>query len=240
MASCLYARLSGKTRGFRFDGILLRETRAFGHNAAMTLNGKIRAIPSPILCAVLLCSCATAPKHHSYRDTGGLTIGKTTPAECRELFGQPRETRDETSAGGSFEIFRYVELADRNAQGNARTLVVEFKNGVLNGFASASSFAEDRSTFPVTNVAKIKFAKSTKAEVEQLLGKPDGKVRCPTKLFRDRDSETDGLEAWIYHELQPVPLFGPKRGKRTYIGATCAVVFDVDGLVTDIAQSSVH
>jgi hypothetical protein len=218
---------------------MLRKGLAFGHNAAMTLNGKVRTTAS-ILCLVTLCACATAPKHRSYRKTDGLTIGKTTPAECREMFGQPRETRDETSAGGAFEILRYVESADRNAHGNARTLVVEFKDGVLNGFTSASSFAEDRSTFSVTNVAKIKFAKSTKQEVEKLLGTPDGRVRCPTKLFRDRDSESDGLEAWIYHDLQPVPLFGPQRGKRLYTGATCAVVFDVNGVVTDIAQSSVH
>jgi hypothetical protein len=195
---------------------------------------------TPLLAIVSLAACATTSKHQSYRDTAGLKIGKTTPNECRRMFGQPKETRDETSAGGSFESFRYIEFGERNAHGNARTLVVEFKEGVLNGYTSASSFPEDRSTFSITNIAKIKFGATTKDEVRQLLGKPDGMVHCPTKLFRDADSDSAGLETWIYHDLQPVALFGPRRARRVYNGSTCAIVFDVNGVVTDIAQSSAH
>src|SRR3954470_6351848 len=119
------------------------------------MNAVLFRMVGPLLVLVALSACATGPTHRAYTDTTGLVIGKTTPAECKAMYGEPKETQDQTNAEGESETFTFVKATDRDAQWYARALSVEFKNGVLNGFTKGSSFHADRSTFAATNVAKI-------------------------------------------------------------------------------------
>jgi len=192
-----------------------------------------------VLASLTLASCATGPQHRSYTDTTGLTIGKTTPDECREIFGQPKDTWDDTSGDGAFEIRRYVQLEEHDAKAFTRSLFVEFKDGVLNGYYSGSSFRKDRSTFSITNVGKIKWATSTKDDVRLLLGDPQGVIRCPTRLLKGADCKSTGRETWIYQDLQATPLFG-LHIKRIFNGVTCQIVFDATHRVIDIVQTGAY
>ena len=152
------------------------------------------------------------------------------------MYGEPKETQDQTNAEGQTETFAYVKATDSDAQWYVRALFVEFKDGVLNGFWRGSSFHSDRSTFAVTNMAKIEFATSTKDEVRELLGNPHGTMRCPSKLV-GVDCKLTGREIWFYADLHPVPLL--RRGiKRFFNGSICQIVFDKHNLVIDIAQTS--
>ena len=209
----------------------------------MAKHNRFLALISAIAAALLLTGCATtskktASRKHSYTDIGALIIGKTTPAECRAMFGDPKSTRTETGGEGKFELYRYAQLVRGPSKGFARILLVEFKDGTLNGFAAASSFPEDRSTFPTANLPKVEFATSTKVEVQQLLGKPQGRMRCPTKLFGGASRcKASGREMWIYEDFHPVrlPLSGGER--RTFTGSGALIVFDDHNLVTDISSS---
>ena len=183
-----------------------------------------------------VCACATGPTHRTYTDTTGLLIGKTTPAECKAMFGEPKETANQTNGEGDVETFRYVKGTDSDAEWYARVLQLEFKDGVLNGFSTGSSFRADRSTFVVTNVAKIEFATSTKDEVRQLLGDPHGVFRCPSRMAGG-DCKFTGREIWLYADLHPVSLL--RRGpKHFFNGSVCRIVFDNHNLVIDISQRS--
>ena len=154
------------------------------------------------------------------------------------MFGPPKETIDQTNAGGQSEILKFKKAADTDRKGYGRLLVVEFKEGVLNGFTSGSSFRNDRSTFAATNLAKIEFAKTTKEQVRELLGNPNGILRCPTRLATSVNGSVAGREIWIYKELQPVTVLRPTI-RRIYNGSICEIVFDKRDLVVDMGQSSV-
>jgi hypothetical protein len=193
---------------------------------------------SSFLCIIALCGCATMSQKHSYSDTNSLVFGKTTPAECRAFFGDPKETDLQTNPEGKIETYRYFEKTDRWGKGVARLLAIEFRDGVLNGYAFLSSFAEDRTTFAVTNLAGVEWAASTREEVSQLLGKPQGKARCPTRLFPGLDRcKATGREIWFYANLEPVPLLTPGRLKRIFAGDICTITFDEHSLVTDISKT---
>lgn len=196
----------------------------------------IRLFSFPLL-VCLLSACATGPQRHSFTDTAPLVLGKTTPEECRVLFGDPRSTRAETGGEGRIEFYRYIRTSDRGAKAFSRALYVEFKDGVLNGYFSASSFPSDRSSFSTANLAKIEWAASTKDEVLQLLGKPAGTIRCPTTLWGGSKCKRTGREIWVYEDLHPVPLLGPPRVKNAFSGSAVLIVFDEHNLVTDMTSS---
>src|SRR5438045_4073014 len=134
---------------------------------------------------MLLCACATVPQKRPLSDTSALVLGKTTAEECRAIFGEPKESDIQNGSSGKIEILRYLDKAERWGKESARLLIAEFKDGALNGYAFGSSFAEDKTSFAVTNIAKIEWAASAKEDVLALLGPPHGKARCPTRVWRD-------------------------------------------------------
>jgi hypothetical protein len=201
------------------------------------MNGVLFRIFGLSLALIAFSACTTAPAHRAYTDTTGLIIGKTTPADCKAMYGEPKETKNQTNAEGQSETYVYVKATDSDAQWYARALFVEFKDGVLNGYWRGSSFHADRSTFAVTNVAKIEFATSTKDEVRQLLGNPHGTMRCPSKLAANVNCKRTGREIWMYADLHPVPLL-PRGFKHYFSGSICEIVFDNHNMVIDMAQTS--
>jgi hypothetical protein len=202
---------------------------------AMTLSVFTR-LTSVALLLVFFSACATTPQKHALSDTPLLVLGKTTPAECRATFGEPQENDVQNGSDGKFENWRYVEKFDRWGKRFMRLLLVEFKDGVLNGYAFGSSFAEDHTTFAVTNLDKIEWAASTQDEVSQLLGKPQGKLQCPTRIFNATCKAT-GQQIWVYLNFNPVRLMTPGRVKRLFVGDICTITFDNHGLVTNLKKT---
>jgi hypothetical protein len=200
-------------------------------------NGSCLRIFTAFAALIALCACATTPQHHAYSDTSGLALGKTTVSEARSVYGEPTENDIQNGADGKVETFRYVQMAERWGKGCGRLLDLEFKDGVLNGYVFGSSFAEDKTSFAITNVAKIEWAASTKEEVAQLLGQPQGRIHCPTRLFGGSRCKITGREIWVYVNFDPVPLLTPGRVKRVLVGDICTITFDQHGLVTDISKT---
>jgi hypothetical protein len=195
----------------------------------------IRIFSLTILC-VTLGGCATAPKFRAFSDTTLLAIGKTTPEECRKIYGNPTEADIQSGPDGTFEIYRYRQKAERWGSNCSRVLAIEFKSGALNGYFFGSSYPEDRTTFAVTNIAKIEWAASTKDEVTQLLGKPSGTLRCPSHFTIGDRCKLTGREIWVYLNFEPVPLLTPGRLKPLFMGDVCTITFDERGFVTDITK----
>jgi hypothetical protein len=200
-------------------------------------NGMLNRLFSFPLLVCLLSACATGPQRHSFTDTAALVLGKTTPEECRVLFGDPKSTHADTGGEGRTETYLYIRTSNRGSRTFARALSVEFKDGALNGYFSSSSFPADRSTFSSANLAKIKWAASTKDEVLNLLGKPAGTSRCPTTLWIGSKCKRTGREIWVYEDLHPVPLLGPPLIKNAFTGSVVLLVFDEHNLVTDMTSS---
>src|SRR5437870_8737719 len=101
----------------------LRETSVREIMSAL-MNPVLLRMVGSVLTLVALSACATAPAHRAYTDTTGLVLGKTTPAECKAMFGEPKEKQDQTNAEGQSEIFVFVKATDRDAQWYARALFV--------------------------------------------------------------------------------------------------------------------
>lgn len=219
------------------DEMKLREIQRLSITSRVTNNGALARIITPILVLITFCACATPPQRHAYSDTGSLALGKTTASECRALFGNPTETDIQTGADGKLEIFRYFQKSERWAQERGRFLIIEFKEGLLNGYVFGSSYAEDKTSFAVTNIAKIEWAASKRDDVSELLGKPQGKVLCPTGLFNGSRCKATGREIWVYANLEPNPLLTPRRVKRVFIGDICTITFDEHGFVIDISKT---
>jgi hypothetical protein len=185
----------------------------------------------------LLCACATTPQKHAFSDTSSLILGKTTPAECKSLFGEPKESDIKNSSNGKIEVYRYLDRAERWGKLCGRALILEFKSDVLNGYLFASSFEEDRTTFAVTNITKIEWAASAREDVAQILGKPHGKFRCPTTIIAQDRCRSPDREVWFYANFQPVPLMTPIHRKMLFAGETAAITFDEHGIVIEVNKS---
>jgi hypothetical protein len=202
---------------------------------------KIAAL-SCIISVLAFSGCATtseksSSKKHSFTDTSALVLGKTTPDECRALYGEPQAKSSQTGGDGAFELYRYTQVVRGPTKGFARALLAEFKDGVLNAYASGSSFPEDRATFSVANISKIEYATSTKDQVRSVLGKPHGILRCPTKLFGGSTAcKPSSREIWVYEDYRSVNLSAPHT-RQMFTGAVVRIVFDEHNLVTDITSS---
>jgi hypothetical protein len=199
------------------------------------MNGPFIRIFTFFAVIVFFSGCATTPQHHAYSDTSALVIGKTTPAECRAIYGEPKETDVKTGATGRFEIYRYGDVAERWGKACVRILATEFKDGTLNGYAFASSFPEDHTGFSATNFTKIEWAVSTRDEVQQLLGKPNGRSLCPTMLFAENCKLT-GREIWLYANIEPYPLLAPMNTRFTFPIEVSTIIFDQYGIAMDITK----
>jgi hypothetical protein len=183
----------------------------------------------------LISGCATTQQHRAYSDTSALVLGKTTIAECRVLYGEPKETDSQSSAGGRTEVFRYGEASERWTKMCVRLLAVEFKDGILNGFVFVSSYPEDRTSYALTNLTQVEWGVSTKDEVTELLGKPHGRFLCPTTLF-DGNCKITGREVWVFTNLQPIPILTSAGHMFSLPIDLTTITFDQHGLAMDITK----
>lgn len=184
--------------------------------------------------------CATTtPFDLSAEKAEQLEIGTFKRDDCEKLFGTPGTKQTLSGPNGNYDIWIYRFVAERSGMGRMKALIVEFKEGALNGYIFLSSFEGDRSTFAKTNMAKLVFAGSTKEQVQTLLGKPAGKVRCPTEI--DLLKSTCGFpdrEFWMYADFNAVALLFPRRGQANWAGTVSTITFDEYGLVNNVTTAT--
>ncbi len=103
-------------------------------------------------------------------------------------------------------------------------MALEFKDGLLNGYVYYSSFDEDRTKVPRSNIDGIIIGKSTKDDILTLFGKPHGKILCPTTFSNLKVKCDKATEIWLWNQLE--------RGYKMM-----AVSFNKDGEVIDLEMT---
>jgi hypothetical protein len=172
--------------------------------------------------ACLLCGCASIGHDFKYQNTSLLELKQTHRSDCEAMFGKPTSVQVKNSNDGRFESLDYlwahavVVSSDRS-----RRLRLEFRDGVLNAYLYASNFEQDKSSANVIRLKEIIPGKAKKEDVLRIVGKPFGKVLCPSSFFKSYCQ--DGTEAWLWSEMARGDGSKPQ---------VMLVFFDQDGVVT--------
>jgi hypothetical protein len=202
--------------------------------------GAILAPLAATLLAVVVTGCASTGHSFNYAAADSLELGQMRSSEYRNVFGEkPSAIGSQSTSDGKFEIARYTYAYADMGNAEARTLVLEFKNGDLNAYQHLSSFTKDKTTAAVENADQVKNGISTKNDVLDILGKPNGKARCPSVLddFKGRCSK--GVEVWSWMAMKKLSTFGSAYGGARPKVNMVFVIFDANGVVaeTEISQT---
>ncbi|MBI4775071.1 MAG: outer membrane protein assembly factor BamE [Deltaproteobacteria bacterium] len=170
--------------------------------------------------ALMFMACA-APSRISKAAVDQFTLGETTMDEIKGVYGTQDLTHElYTPETGLTKIsYAYRDPSDNACQPDVYAIQQVdffFKKEVLYGVQYMSSTALDCTKFDDSKVSEIQVGKTTKDEIKDWFGSPDG------KFF------TDGPEpVWRYLYVQK------KTHKREYDHQVLDVYFDEKGVVDD-------
>jgi hypothetical protein len=152
----------------------------------------------------LLSSCATFGTAFNLQESDKLQLGKTQTSDAVSLFGKPYSTDKKSNADGNYEIFAYNYAQNSFGTIGIKLMALEFKEGKLNGYFFTSSFKSDKTQFDlkITDSLKAGIGHLTQEDVLAAIGKPNGKVMCPTTLsdFKKRCAKGTETWAWLMNE----------------------------------------
>ena len=165
---------------------------------------KIRRMFAVLLMATsmsFLCSCFTVGTKFTLPDAEKLQLGKLQPADCLSLFGKPTATASQTTTDANYVFYRYEDSLVRALSVSERALVLEFKDGKLNGYFYWSSFNKDKTKVDMKNVDKLKagVGKLTEGDVLAVVGKPNLKAFCPTFIDELKQDCGTNKEVWGWY-----------------------------------------
>lgn len=188
---------------------------------------------------LLLTGCATKVGYpFNYAVTPALAPGKLQVLDCLSTFGDNPVARDEsTTMAGQFEMVRYVYGESKGGTARVHSVVLEFKNTLLNAFIYVSSFEGETNSVPLDKVDKIVNRVSTKAEVLKALGKPNGQARCPSMLVEFQQKCENCVEIWSWESLSTFSTSTTSkrgRGKNKPSIKSIYIAFDQAGVVSQI------
>ena len=182
---------------------------------------------------IFLCSCASfGPNFHP--NPTALKLGQLKSSEYIKLFGEPNGTQYKTTLDGKYEIANYQYTQNTLGTVSSRVLVLEFKNGVLNGYEFASSFDEDKTKADLQSVDHLRdgIGKLSHDDVIKALGEPDGKSLCPSTLSDYKDKCAKGTEIWAWFITEKL-----KFGFSNHVDekeTDVYIIFDVNGKIADV------
>ena len=165
-------------------------------------------------------------------DPQTLIVGKATASDVTRVMGAPRQTGEALKNDQKIKIARYV-YATTGGESlypgvvPARAMVFSTFNDVLVGQEFVSSFKVDATEFDESKLKDIVKGKTTRAELEGLLGKPSGEVIYPIiKKVGDR--------AYVYgYTHAKGTAFNMK-----FYAKTLVVSLDSSDIVSDVEYSS--
>ncbi|MCR5883869.1 hypothetical protein LRS03_13795 [Rhizobacter sp. J219] len=165
-------------------------------------------------------------------DPGALEVGKSTSAQVTQVMGPAPQTGESLRNGEKLKVHRYA-YAEGAGTGKypgvvpARAIVFLTHNDLLVAEEFVSSFPTDATDFDDSKVASIVKGKSTRSEVNALLGKPNGKGVYPF-------IKTKGESADIYsYSHAKGSVFNMKFYSKNLI-----VSYDAKGTVSDVEYTS--
>ena len=174
--------------------------------------------------ALALAACADGfarPKPEALR------LGDTTQAEVIERLGAPtvRETIERNGQPLAFLAYVYTTEAERNHGDRgviaSRSLYLFFHDDRLVGHEFRSTIETDHTDFDSRKARAIVKGKSTRVDVEQLLGRPAGVLTYPVVA-------KSIAQAWVYGYAQDrrIPFGQPIKFTKSLV-----VTFDDRGTV---------
>jgi hypothetical protein len=184
---------------------------------------------------VFLCSCASIGTNFSPKPDV-LKLGQLKSSEYVQYFGKPEVVQTKVNADGHYEVAQYAFLQNNFGTVSGRVLLLEFKNGVLNGYGFLSSFDEDKSKADLAGIDQVRngIGKSSQSDVLAILGQPGGKVYCPTTLKDFKDRCGKGTEIWGWFAAGKISIGFGMPGQTSVKTTDIYVVFDASGKVTDV------
>lgn len=177
----------------------------------------------------LLAGACAGQKELTRPEPGTLQLGKTTEAEIRSRFGEPRGVATRLVNEVPVKTFSYSH-ADSPVDVSVvpvRVMVVMFTDDVLVGYHYLSSFAADATDFDETRVGRIRRGQTTARQVLELMGQPGGEYIPPLARVR-------GGRAYVYGYSRTENVAGGKLATKT---KTLVVNFDPTGVVFDVDLS---
>jgi hypothetical protein len=148
---------------------------------------------------IFLCSCASnVGTRFSMPDVDKLQFGKMQTSDASTLFGKPNSTKINVTPDGNYEFYKYDNAKVGLIYVSERVLLLEFKDGKLNGYYSWSSFNEDKTKLDLKNLGKLRagLGKLTKDDVLQMVGKPNSKALCPSMIDEFKEKCAKNIEVW--------------------------------------------
>jgi hypothetical protein len=191
--------------------------------------------------ATVFSGCASLGHSFNSKVAQQLDFGSVQTSNYRSVLGEnPTATEQRSTPGGKFEIVRYTNAFGALGTASARVLLLEFKEDKLNAFMYLSSFAEDQTHTPADNVNQISSHVSTKTDVLNILGKPNGKAHCPSNLEDFKDKCEKCVEVWKWNSISSHSTLGSAYGGQKLSTKSVSIGFDKDGVVSEINTASVN
>jgi len=192
----------------------------------------------PLALAVsMLCGCASVGRDFKHQNTASLALGETRSSDYQTLFGKPNSVEVKDTADGKFELIRYLYAYADMGSARTRLLDLEFRDSLLNSYHYMSSFDKDKTVMNADQLQGIQRGTSKKSDVLQLLGKPHGMARCPSHDADFKDRCAKGAEVWLWTVVGKVSTFGAAYGGDQVEIQNIFVVFDNEGVVTEVETS---
>lgn len=183
-----------------------------------------------LMLAVFLAGCAGTDFKRP--EPTALVVGQSKVADVTRVMGAPIQSGEAVKNNEKIRTWRYA-YAEGAGTGRypgvvpARAMVFSTHNDLLVGKEFVSSFPNDATEFDETRVPAIIKGKSTCAEVESLLGKPNGEAIYP--LIKDK--QQSGVVYSYSHAKGSV--FNMK-----FYSKALVVAFDARDIVTDVEFAS--
>ena len=175
--------------------------------------------------------CASGGTQFDYQNLPSLELGKTSSKDSVSMFGEATNVEVKQNSDGEFQLLRYVYVHANIGTAKERTLILEFRDGLLNAYSYASSFKEDQTLVDAGQLSEVERGTTRGRDMEDLLGRPNGKARCPSESFKIWCAV--GTEVWVWRSMNRLSTFGSVfTGIQTETN-TVFVVLDNEGLVID-------
>ena len=178
--------------------------------------------------ALMLSGCAGS--NFVRPDPSRLTLGKTTQADVVRDFGAPWRQGQGLKNGQTVSTLSYAYAEAGGAPYRpgvtpARAQVFHFHNNLLVGHEFASSWAADHTDFDDTKVDQIAKGRTTRDEVQRMIGRPGG-----TFVYPMIKAQAGDALVYVYSETRQTGFasFSFKRKLLVVTLNAAGVVEDVD------------
>jgi hypothetical protein len=180
--------------------------------------------------------CASVGTKFDHQNVLSLELGKTSYKDSVSMFGEAAKVEVKQNSDGMFQLVLYVYVHANIGTAKERQLTLEFRDDLLNAYSYASSFKEDQTLVNTDQLSEIERGTTRGRDMEDLLGRPDGKARCPSETFKIWCAV--GTEVWVWRSMNRLSTFGAAYAGIQTKTNTVFVVLDNEGLVVDFGTGN--